>query len=97
MQFMEVFQGVVPEPFGDLHALQESINLPVKLCATQAFLGAFPIFVSGAMVIRIVKEQGAGHVHNWDLASRTSIAVAICEFEPATATHDLVLLLRRHH
>ena len=97
MQFMEVFKCVVLEPFGDLDTLQKSINLPVKLRATQAFLWTFPIFVSGAMVINIVKEQGARHVHDWGLAARTSIAVAICEFEPAMATDDLMLFLRRHH
>jgi hypothetical protein len=97
VDFMEIFEGIIPESFRDLDARQMHVNLAVKLRPAHAFLGAFPILIPGAVVIGVVKKQSALHVLNRGLASRTLIVVPIGEFEPAVATHDLMLFFRRHH
>ena len=44
-----------------------------------------------------MKKKRVRHAGDRDRTARASLVFAIFEFEPATAAHDLVFLLRRHH
>ena len=62
MQFMEVFDRPLLEPFRDLDSPKIAVNLPFKLFPTDALLGTFRVFVPCAMIVGVMKKRCSGHL-----------------------------------